>query len=159
LPGKTGVARVRVNHFDIRQVTVSAELLCALDLLKTPFYADDFACGADAGREQIETAPRAASDLDHLPTSANAKLVEQSFRIVGKFVGLSLQTLLLSPAVAQQIWIGFVHLSPSSGGVAFGRCRGEAFAKKSNLIAILDIVMNPFYHNRRATKHASPPTA
>jgi hypothetical protein len=113
LPGQTGVARVRVKHFDIRQVTVCAELLCALDLLKAAFYAHDFACDTDASRKQIETAPRAASDLDHVPTSANADLIEQSARIMGKFVGLSLQTLLLSLAVAQQVWIGFVHLSSS----------------------------------------------
>jgi hypothetical protein len=77
LVGKICSVSIGVDDFDIRQVTVSDELLSALHLFSAAFYTDYPACGTDALGEQTETTLWTTTDLDNSPTLPHTDLVKQ----------------------------------------------------------------------------------
>ena len=117
---QTRAPSIGVEDVDVVQMTPSDELLSALHLLGTPFDSDYPSCSTDARGKKIQTAARAAADLDSVGTVAKADLIEEPLRLRGKLERLSFQAVLLCLPVAQQVWIGFVHSAGMMGWIGLG---------------------------------------
>ena len=73
---------------------------------------NDRACGTDTTRQQFEATLRTTADLDDPGPRSQSDLIEESSRVLGKFLGLLLQASLLNGAVAQKVLVIVWRLSP-----------------------------------------------
>ena len=95
MPGQIGSPCIGMENIDVGQATVHDELSSALHLFSAAFHTDHPARGTHTFGEKAQTTLWATADLDRSPSFPHTHLIEQPARIMGKFVSLPLQTLLL----------------------------------------------------------------
>jgi hypothetical protein len=89
-----------MENVNVSETLVGNELPRSYDLISAAFDTDDSAQGADTFGEKTEASSWTTTNLERLRALAHMNLTEQPSRIIGKFVSLALQSLLLCLSIS-----------------------------------------------------------
>jgi hypothetical protein len=107
--GETSRPRVAPANLDVGQFELAHQLSGEGDRIGAALDAQHVAARSHPLGEQIQTAPRAAAELDHRLSGSQPYLVEQPRRVVGEQHRLLSQPLLLGGAVSEEVLINGGH--------------------------------------------------